>query len=134
MSYEKIFLSIFFAALGISSAQYAKAQEVEYKLLNSNNILTIKSVYETTDNVANFRNFKVEATETGEYYVSFWLQPTKFANGRFTTFNVYVNGVFSGFIRTTIGNWQSATIETKPTLKLKKGINTISIATNAPNK
>lgn len=89
---KKFFLlSVFFAALGIFPAQYAKAQEVEYKLLNSNNILTVKSVYETTDNVANFRNFKVEATETGEYYASFWLQPTKFANRRFTTFNVYVN-------------------------------------------
>ena len=127
-----LFMTVFCALTTTFPVQHANAQRSENKPLTSNNVLEIKSMYETTDNVLNYKNFEVQAFEAGDYYVNFWLQPTRYANGKFTTFKVYVNGTLSGSVKPTVGNWQSASVEAKPALQLKNGINTISIATNAP--
>ena len=127
-----LFMTVLCALTTTFPVQHANAQRSENKPLTSNNVLEIKSMYETTDNVLNYKNFEVQAFETGDYYVNFWLQPTRYANGKFTTFKVYVNGTLSGSVKPTVGNWQSASVEAKPALQLKNGINTISIATNAP--
>ena len=127
-----LFMTVFCALTTTFPVQHANAQGNETKSLTSNNVLEVKSVYETTDNVLNYKNFEVQTFEAGDYYVNFWLQPTRYANGKFSTFKVYVNGTLSGSVKPTVGNWQSASVEAKPALQLKNGINTISIATNAP--
>lgn len=115
-----------FATLSIN------AQGSTNDVLASNNVLSIKSVSESTNTVENFRNFEIEVNESGNYYAQFWLQPAKYANGSYTTFKVYVNDELVGTIKPTKGNWQSASIDKKSTLKLNSGNNVISIATNAP--
>lgn len=127
-----LLLSMMCAFFVAFATQSINAQGGTNDVLASNNVLSIKSVSESTNTVENFRNFEIEVNESGNYYAQFWLQPAKYANGSYTTFKVYVNDELVGTIKPTKGNWQSASIDKKSTLKLNSGNNVISIATNAP--
>lgn len=127
-----LLLSMMCAFFVAFATQSINAQGGTNDVLASNNVLSIKSVSESTNTVENFRNFEIEVNESGNYYAQFWLQPAKYANGSYTTFKVYVNDELVGTIKPTKGNWQSVSIDKKSTLKLNSGTNVISIATNAP--
>ena len=94
--------------------------------------LSIVGVSNSTDGLYNFKNFSIEAPQSGAYYTEFWLLPAKLANNRYSTFNVYVNDVLVGSISATSGNWQSARVDGHERLNLNAGTNVISIATSAP--
>ena len=70
--------------------------------------------------------------EAGDYYAEFWLLPAEYADGSFTTFKVYVNFKYVGSITTDKGNWQAATVDDLPALKLNSGKNYVSVSTEAP--
>ena len=112
----------------IFSTQTANAQ---YAKLTTNNVVSAKSGMPSAKDGKNFKHFFVDASEAGAYNVNFWLLPAKYANGSFTTFYVYVNNEFAGSIKPEKGGWQQGATSGK-SLKLKKGENTISVATNAP--
>ncbi len=75
---------------------------------------------------------RVYSEDDESYYVEFWLLPAKYADGSYTTFSVYLNGDFAGYISPQKGNWQSAPIDDNRTLYFLKGKNVISIGTLAP--
>ena len=94
--------------------------------------LSIVGVSSSTDGSYNFKNFSVDAPQSGAYYTEFWLLPAKLANNRYSTFHVYVNDEFVGSISATTGIWQSARVDGHERLNLNAGTNVISIATSAP--
>ena len=110
----------------------AASQESPQELLTSTNVLSLKNAYESTDGTLNFRNFSVEVLESGNYHAAFWLQPALYADGSYTTFDIYVNGTHAGAITPTNGNWQSAAIDDSPSITLSSGTNVISVATPSP--
>lgn len=113
-------------------ATLAIAQESATKALTANNVVSATSSFEATKGTENFINFEVEAMEAGDYYAEFWLLPAEYADGSFTTFKVYVNFKYVGSITTDKGNWQAATVDDLPALKLNSGKNYVSVSTEAP--
>ncbi len=108
------------------------AQNETNTVLASNNVLSVKGVSLTANDVENFKNFEIEANETGSYNAQFWVLPAKYGDGSFTKFNVYVNNVFAGMITPQKDNWQSLPLDGGKALRLNKGNNIVSISTNAP--
>lgn len=108
------------------------AQNETNTVLASNNVLSVKGMSLTANDVENFKNFEIEANEAGSYNAQFWVLPAKYDNGSFTKFNVYVNDVFAGAITPQKGNWQSLPLDGGKALKLNRGDNVVSISTNAP--
>ncbi len=119
--------------MAIATAPPASAQTgTTDDILSSNNVLSIKGISESTNEVENFKNFEVEVLTAGDYYAHFWVMPARYTQGGYTSFKVYVNGAYVGLIQPTRGNWQSATVHQHPTLPLRSGSNVISVATAAP--
>jgi hypothetical protein len=94
--------------------------------------LNVKSVYEFTDGIYNYKNFSIDASETDSYYAEFWLRPAEYPTSEFTTFSVYVNSVYVGEITPSCGNWQAIRLNGNKLINLSAGSNEISIATLAP--
>ena len=122
-------LSILLSTVDATSSQ---AQKMVATVNTANATLPVKSVSETTDGMFNFKNFEIEASEEGDYYAGFWLLPSKYQDGNFTKFNLYVNGVSFGVISPSKGNWQFAQIDGNKRLHLLEGKNVISLATPIP--
>lgn len=100
-----------------------------FSILFPTQVLGLAMSDESAENV---KNFNLSVDESGSYHVRFWLQPALYADGTYTTFKVYLNDDFIGFIKPEKANWQSVAIDSKPTLNLKKGENIISVSTKAP--
>ena len=64
------------------------AQNETNTVLASNNVLSVKGMSLTANDVENFKNFEIEANEAGSYNAQFWVLPAKYDNGSFTKFNV----------------------------------------------
>lgn len=77
-------------------------------------------------------SFRVEANSPVEQYASFWLLPAQYADGTYTTYTVHVNGQYAGKITTDKANWQVADLDSDSPLVFKKGVNTITVSTPAP--
>lgn len=122
-------LSILLSTVDATSSQ---AQKMVAAVNTANATLPVKSVSETTDGMFNFKNFEIEVSEEGDYYAGFWLLPSKYQDGNFTKFNLYVNGVSAGVISPSKGNWQFAQIDGNERLHLLEGKNVISLATPIP--
>lgn len=118
--------------LASAKAPTAMAQEVAGMEITTSSTLPITGVYTSTDGKYNFKNFEVEASESGSYFTEFWLMPAKYADNSYTTFWIYVNGEYVGSIRPASGNWQSARVDGNETFDFEKGSNVITIATRAP--
>lgn len=69
----------------------------------------------------------------GRYYVNFWLLPAQLPDDSYTEFKVYVNGEKVGIIHPSKSNWQSASLDEKQMISLKKGENTISLCSPLPD-
>lgn len=80
----------------------------------------------------NYKTFEVTVADSGEYSLSFWLMPTKYANGKFSVYNVYVNGILVDFITPCKSNWQTAVLDNKKSVELRKGTNSIHVSALAP--
>lgn len=132
MNKKNLLVVIACMVLAITNALNVVARGVENAGTSQKSTLPIVEVTEATDGIYNFKNFTVEALNTGAYHTEFWLLPTKFANNSYSKFMVYVNGDFIGIINPTKGNWQAARIKENETLNLAKGTNVITIATLAP--
>ena len=77
-------------------------------------------------------SFRVEADSPVEQYASFWILPAQYADGTYTAYTVHVNGQYAGKITTDKANWQVATLDSDSPLVFKKGVNTITVSTPAP--
>lgn len=79
-------------------------------------------------------SFEVEAPSSGEYYLNFWLMPTKLSDGSYAKYAVAVNGEeLSGRISPTSGDWQSISLANREKVSLQSGKNTVSVIGNAPD-
>lgn len=114
------------------SVTRAYPQDSQLQILTANNVLSVNGTEEYAIGDECYKDFKVEASEGGDYYAQFWLLPAQLADDGFSTFKVYVNGSFAGYIKPVKGNWQSAAVEKNKPLRLKRGENVISISTEAP--
>lgn len=121
-----VILAIFIATPCVSAYQSTTQTST------NESAFSIVGVYDTSDDVNNFRNFCVDVKEDGEYHVSFWLLPSMYENGTFSQFSIYTNGEYSGLISAKRGNWQSASPDNDDMITLHKGLNTISISTCDP--
>ena len=119
------------ALLVMFAVQQTYAQTTN-DVLTSNNVVSVNDYYSSTDEVENFINFEVEVQEAGDYYAQFWLLPARYADNSFTAFKVYVNGKCAGNISPKKGNWQAASVDNRPALKLTSGKNVISVSTQSP--
>ena len=119
------------ALLVMFAVQQTYAQTTN-DVLTSNNVVSVNDYYSSTDEVENFINFEVEVQEAGDYYAQFWLLPARYADNSFTAFKVYVNGKCAGSISPKKGNWQAASVDNRPALKLTSGKNVISVSTQSP--
>jgi len=101
-------------------------------LLTDNNDITLKP----SDNYFLDGNcyiiFTFESSEELDAYAQFWLQPSKYSDDSYTVYTVLVNGCYAGNITPQKGNWQNISIDGNVLLKFKKGLNTISVFTAAP--
>ena len=78
-------------------------------------------------------SFEVEAPNSGDYYLSFWMLPVKLNDGTYVNYDVSVNGNMQrDKIIPQRGDWQSITLSSKNKIKLNKGTNTISIIGKVP--
>nr|MCR4769866.1 hypothetical protein [Bacteroidaceae bacterium] len=78
-------------------------------------------------------SFEVEAPNSGDYYLSFWILPVKLNDGTYVNYDVSVNGNMQrDKIIPQRGDWQSITLSSKNKIKLNKGTNTISIIGKVP--
>lgn len=78
-------------------------------------------------------SFEVEAKNSGDYYLSFWMLPVKLNDGTYVNYDVSVNGKGqTDKIIPSRGDWQSITLSSKNKVKLNKGTNSISIIGKVP--
>ena len=122
----------------------AKKRELEWNifircLTDSDKIEDILYAYnsaiEVVDNVI-YRNFSVKSMKDGSYYLDAWIM-VGVTDGRFPEYKVLVNGVLSeSTFKPQTTNWHSlALTDTKrlpATVKLSKGINTVSVVGKVP--
>lgn len=79
-------------------------------------------------------SFDVESPKAGDYYVSFWMLPTKLAGGNFASYAISVNGhKLTDKIIPTVGDWQTLTLSKGKAISLNKGINRISVEGVVPD-
>lgn len=112
----------------------AEDMDFKYPAPESNNALLvpITNVYYAIGDEYNAKIFEIEVPENGSYYVNFWLMAAQYQNGEFTTFNVFINDKYAGYIKPDKENWHSAKIQGCPKLDLNKGQNRIAITTSCP--
>lgn len=92
-----------------------------------------KSTKEVEGNKA-IVSFEIEAPTAGEYYVSFWLFPTKLSDGTFAHYDVSANGnLITDKIIPIHGDWQAITLSQGGKISLNKGVNTVSIIGEVPD-
>lgn len=80
-----------------------------------------------TDNVTCAKQYIIRAPKAGRYYCRFWLMPALCQDGRYSTFNISVNGESVGSVTPTCGGWQTAEIQSMPRLNLSAGDNVLTI-------
>lgn len=72
-------------------------------------------------------SFDITTPASGNYYVNFWLCPSRLADGNYTKYDVLVDGVAVGRISPLIGDWQAISLEEGKSIYLNKGNSIISI-------
>lgn len=90
--------------------------------------VVINSSTTEMDGDNNVVSFEVEASVAGEYYLSFWMCPSKLEDGTYAKYAVSVNGnILSDGLCPKIGDWQSVSLSHGGTVTLNKGVNIISV-------
>lgn len=78
--------------------------------------------------------FTISAPSEGLYYASFWMLPTKSANGSYKSYRISVNGKnINDILKPSTDGWQSVSPLHATRLPIKKGENAISIIGNIPD-
>lgn len=77
--------------------------------------------------------FEVIVPKAGDYYVSFWMIPSRQKDGSYTSYAVSVNGLKElTTLKPVAGDWQCICLPGKGKITLKKGSNTISVLGKLP--
>lgn len=88
----------------------------------------INSSTTETDGENNLVSFEVVASSEGEYYLSFWMCPSKLEDGTYAKYAVSVNGdILSDELCPIFGDWQSISLSQGGQVTLLKGVNVVSI-------
>lgn len=133
---NKIILSITIALLAGVFAYPQKITETYYYQTNPNlgGDATIKKSTKEVKQEKAYVTFEINASKAGNYYVSFWLLPTKLKNETYSNYQVSVNGnILSEKICPKIGDWQSITLTDNKKIALNQGTNTISVIGDVPD-
>lgn len=113
-----------------------KLVETDYYLNNptlGGDVVIKKNTKEVNGDNA-ITSFEVEVSNTGEYYASFWMFPTKLKDGTFASYDVAVNGnVLTEKLNPTVGDWQSLSLSNNGRIFLKKGANIVSVIGKVPD-
>jgi hypothetical protein len=126
-----LFLSMCVIASVFSIPAYSQGKIVETKYFKNNpdlggDVVINSSTKEVTGDKS-FTTFEIEAKASGSYALSLWASPVLYPNGKYSVFDVYVNGTKTpGQIKFTKGNWQTIALPKKVTVK--QGINTIAFS------
>ena len=112
---------------------YAQKTSIQESDRNSMGAITSREFSIRVDEKVSYADFCVKVPEGGDYYVSFWLLPSQLPDKSYSKFNVYVNGKSVGTILPSEENWQSAGLDGKQMINLKKGENTISLSSPLPD-
>jgi len=129
---------LFFTCLSMCSVLFFPQNIVETDYYANNpdlggDVVIKKRTEEAKENITT-TSFEVEVSHAGDYYISFWLLPTKLSDGTFATFEVSVNGNPQlAQIKPTKGDWQAIALSNGSTIPLNKGPNTISVIGEAPD-
>lgn len=92
----------------------------------------VNQVQEFTDGMFNYRTFRIQNSQEGDYFPSFWIIPARHGDGTFTRFNVSVNGKEIGAITPEKENWQCASLDGDSPIPLTVGENVITVSTPCP--
>lgn len=125
----KIFIIVLLGSLWSISTFSQKIEETKYYENHpeiAGEVLINKLTKEVKGQKA-YTTFDISVSSSGNYYIFFWLCPSKLTDGSFSKYEVMVNGENIGKISPTIGDWQSITLEDEKNVYLNKGKNTISI-------
>lgn len=80
-----------------------------------------------------FTQFDVYASESGKYFVNFWMLPPQLTDGTFCSYRLIVNGVEqSAKITPAKTGWQSIHLDDNAKISLNNGNNTIAIVGVVP--
>lgn len=99
---------------------------------DSNRLLPITSIHESSDNIYNYTTFVVKTEYAGDYHIGFWLLPAQMRDDTFTKYSVFVNGQPAGKISPKEGNWQYSELDDNLYITLNAGLNYISVGVRAP--
>lgn len=128
---KNLFL-ILATGLLMSSSLYAQEKSIANNLISSTNQeLTVKKPTNSVIKNLSITSFTVNVEHAGEYYLSCWMLGGEHSNGKFSSFDVSVNGTNVGKMNANKANWQSCQLNTG-TIVLQKGDNTISFAAQIP--
>ena len=133
---------VFFVVMFITLSTQCFSQELkEYQNFTSNQELggeaKIKECSEIIVENNSTKSFKIEIDEAGDYFIHFWILPSKDRNGNLSTYTVSVNNnMLLEPINTLKNDWHSATLKNNVKISLNKGLNIITIhgtTSNFPN-
>ncbi|MBR3895635.1 MAG: hypothetical protein IKJ42_01235 [Bacteroidaceae bacterium] len=128
---KNLFL-ILATGLLMSSSLYAQEKSIANNLISStNHELIVKKPTNSVLMNRSITSFTVNMEHAGEYYLSCWMLGGQHPDGRFSSFDVSVNGTIIGKMNAHKANWQSCQLNTG-TIALQKGENVISFATQVP--
>lgn len=119
-----ILLSGFFVA---SADEIVKTASLKANPNSGEIALINKSIMEVTDSGSNV-TFVVDIPVEGEYYIHFWICPTRLKDGSFIRYDVVVNGENLRWgLSPAIGDWHSESVLDNKPVKLVLGPNVITV-------
>lgn len=132
----KILVIIVCSLVGTANSFSQKIEETNYFSANpelGGEVLIQKSTTEVKDQTS-IVSFEVESPSQAEYYLNFWLMPTKLNDGSYAKYTVAVNGnELNGVISPISGDWQNISLNTREKVTLHSGKNIISISGKVPD-
>ena len=124
--------SILFICAVAFSQQYKETKHYESNPKLGGDVVINKLTNEVKGN-SSYSSFEVKVPASGNYYISFWLCPSKLSNGRFTEYDVLVNNSYAGKIKPSRSDWQAISLDGNKTIRLEEGNVTISVKGSVPD-
>lgn len=124
--------SILFICAVAFSQQYKETKHFESNPELGGDVVINKLTNEVKGN-SSYSSFEVKVPASGNYYINFWLCPSKLSNGRFTEYDVLVNNSYAGKIKPSRSDWQAISLDGNKTIRLEEGNVTISVKGSVPD-
>ena len=89
--------------------------------------VVINKMIKEVKNDKSLCSFEIAVPVAGDYYINFWLCPSKLPDGSFSTYEIYVNDSYIGKINPSKSDWQNISVDNNRSIYLNNGINTVSV-------